>query len=147
MTRVRCALVLTTILLVGLSALHAATTGSISGVLKDQTNLVIVGATVTATNVDQGTQEKVTTDEHGDYTFSTLPVGRYTLTFESPGFQSVKRTDVMVDTDSALKQDAILQLAEQAQEVTVAENAEQLSVRIVSEHAVASGICNNDFIG
>src|SRR5690348_9303952 len=69
--------------LAGFIALHsflwAATTGSISGTVKDPSGAVIPGARVIVTNTAMGIQNKATTDDRGDYTFPSLPVGHYEL--------------------------------------------------------------------
>ena len=68
-----------------------AVDGSITGTVKDQTDRVIVGATVVATNTAQGIQTKTVTDEHGLYAFPSLAVGTYELEFQSSGFRPFKR--------------------------------------------------------
>ncbi|HEY7389545.1 MAG TPA: carboxypeptidase regulatory-like domain-containing protein, partial [Bryobacteraceae bacterium] len=104
----------------------SAVTGSITGTLKDPSGSVIVGATVTAKNEAQGVQTKAMTDSSGVYTFPSLPVGRYDLHFEANGFKPQDQTGIAVDIDSALTQDATLELAQQAQELTVNENVVQV---------------------
>ena len=101
----------------------AAVTGSIKGTLKDPSGAVITQATVTVTNQAQGIRTKTTTNENGVYTFPSLTVGRYDLHFEAPGFQPQDKTGVRIDIDSALTEDATLELAQRAEEVTVAESA------------------------
>ena len=58
------------------------------------------------------------------YAFPSLPVGTYELEFQAPGFRPLKRTGIVINADSALKEDAKLELAQQTQEVTVSENAD-----------------------
>jgi len=61
---------------------------SISGVVWDQTQALIPGATVTVTNVDTG--EKVTTlgNDAARYGFSNLTPGKYTITAAVPAFKT-----------------------------------------------------------
>ena len=103
-----------------------AVTGSITGTLKDPDGLVIPGATVTVTNTAQGVQTKTMTDGNGVYTFPALPVGRYDLHFEASGFKPQDKTGLAIDIDSALTEDATLELAQKAEEVTVSENVVQV---------------------
>src|SRR5205807_5186409 len=70
--------------------LWAGTTGSNSGIVKDPTGAVVPGANVVAVNTAQGVQTKSLTDGNGQYTFPSLPVGRYDLQVESQGFRSEK---------------------------------------------------------
>src|SRR5262250_3895171 len=77
--------------------------GSISGTIKDPTGGVIPGVMLTATNPALGTNFKATTDARGHYSLPSLPVGRYDLTIECIGFQTQKKTGLVVDSDSALE--------------------------------------------
>lgn len=100
----------------------AATTGSISGSITDQSSSVIAGARVTVTNIAQGIQNKTTTDTKGVYNFPSLPVGRYNLQIEAAGFKPQHRTNLAIDLDSVLKIDIVLDVAGKFDEVTVVEN-------------------------
>jgi hypothetical protein len=102
--------------------LRSAVTGSISGTVKDVTGAVIPGATLTVTNAGQGIQNKATTDAKGFYSFPSLPVGRYELEFDASGFRPQKRTGLMIDTDSAITVDAMLELAAKVEDITVEAN-------------------------
>jgi hypothetical protein len=113
-------------LLASPEASKGAVTGSITGTLKDPDGLVIVGGSVTVTNEAQGVKTKTMTDGNGVYTFPSLPVGRYDLHFEAPGFKPQNKTGLAIDIDSALTEDATLELAQRAEEVTVAENVVQV---------------------
>src|ERR1700730_9256410 len=108
------------------SSAWGAVTGSIKGTLKDPDGLVIVGAMVTVTNEAQGIQNKTMTDGNGVYTFPSLPVGRYDLHFEAQGFKPQNKTGLAIDIDSALIEDASLELAQKVEEITVAENVVQV---------------------
>ena len=115
-------------------SIWAAVGGSISGTVKDQTDAVIPGATVTATNVALRTELKTTTDGRGSYSFPNLAVGRYDLAIEAPGFKSQKKTNLVVDIDSAVEVTVSLAVAEVTQEFSVSASAEadQVQVETVS---------------
>src|SRR6516162_3128162 len=100
----------------------SAINGTIKGTLRDPSGAVIVGAGVIVTNQAQGIQTKTKTDENGVYTFPSLPVGRYELHFEAQGFKLRDKTGLKIDIDSALTEDATLELAQRAEKVTVVEN-------------------------
>jgi len=104
----------------------AATTGSISGILKDPSGAVVQGAMLIATNTAQGIQSKTTTNYKGFYIFPSLPVGRYDLQAQVEGFRSAKRTGLVIDADSALKIDMTVEMIEKIEEVTVIENGVQV---------------------
>jgi hypothetical protein len=72
----------------------ASTTGVIQGRVSDTSGGVLPGVTVTATSPAlMGTQVQVTS-ESGQYRFPAVPPGTYTLTFELPGFTTLKREGI-----------------------------------------------------
>lgn len=106
--------------------LCGATTGSISGTVKDPSGAVIPGATVTAANTATNVQSKTVTDDKGFYAFPALQPGRYNLKVEQTDFGSQSRNNLQVDANSALVEDLTLQMAEKVEEVTVLENTTQV---------------------
>jgi hypothetical protein len=103
-------------------AASAQAGGSISGTIKDATGGVIPGATVTLMNTALGTPFTVTSDGQGGYAFPNVPVGRYDLLINLDGFKPLKRTGLAIDINSRLQVDAVLELGEQSETVTVSAN-------------------------
>ena len=70
--------------------------GGIQGTVTDQTDAALPGVIVTATSVDTGLSRSVETDPSGNYFFSELPLGEYTVSTSLPGFapQTVKSVEV-----------------------------------------------------
>jgi hypothetical protein len=97
--------------------------GSLSGTVKDSTGGVIPGATVSLMNTAIGAQLNSVTDAQGHYSFPNVSVGRYDLTVTLEGFKPVKRAGLAVDADSRLQIDAMLEIGELTDTVTVVENA------------------------
>ncbi|MGO9403868.1 MAG: carboxypeptidase regulatory-like domain-containing protein [Terriglobales bacterium] len=109
-----------TLMLVGSPvALWAAANGNISGTLKDPSGAVVPGATITLVNTALKSEYKTISNGQGFYSFPTLPVGHYDLTIAATGFRPQTKTDLTVDTDAALRVDAVLALGEQSETVTV----------------------------
>src|SRR5216117_4608173 len=74
----------------------ASTTGSINGKVTDSSGGVLPGVTVTASSPSlMGVQTSVT-DAGGNYRFPALPPGTYTVTFELPGFNTLKRENIQI---------------------------------------------------
>src|SRR5436190_4009793 len=119
-------------LAVSLPLAQGAVTGRITGSVKDPSGGGIPGAMITATNTEQNTQIKTTTDAKGDYSFPSLPVGSYELQCESRGFRTEKRIGLVIDANAAIQMDLTLELAQRTEEVTVSETAEQIHVETVS---------------
>ena len=91
----------------------------LSGVLKDPAGGAIPAAKLTLVNAGLKTEFKSTADTQGFYSFPSIPVGRYDMTIEAPGFQPQKKTGIAIDTDSAVKLDVVLEVAHGSEEVTV----------------------------
>jgi hypothetical protein len=113
-------------LLLGLPGLTlAAVGGRISGTVKDLSGALVPMASVTATNTDTGFRRMVTTNGMGAYSFPSLPVGHYDVEITAVGFKSYRRASITVDVNAALVVDAVLELGERSETVTVNESAVQ----------------------
>jgi hypothetical protein len=99
--------------------LHAATGGSISGTLLDPSGAAISGATLKLVNMGLQTNYQAISDKQGFYSFPNLPVGHYELTISADGFTTQRKTNLTVDTDSALRVDATLAVGGRSDSVTV----------------------------
>jgi hypothetical protein len=74
----------------------SSTTGAIDGKVVDTSDGVLPGVTVSiASEAMMGTRDTVTS-ETGTFRFVSITPGVYEVTFELPGFATVKRTDVRV---------------------------------------------------
>jgi hypothetical protein len=105
------------------AAAWASVAGSVAGTVRDSSGRVLPHAGVTLQEVDTGLSWHVQTDSRGFYTLPVLPVGRYDLRAEAPGFEAYLRNDIVLDTNAALTIDVILQPGTVRQTVTVADNA------------------------
>jgi len=121
------------------SALLAGGGGRISGTIQDATGAVIAGSHVTVTDRDTGTVRSTTTDAHGSYVFTDLPVGHFDLTVESTGFKSYRRTGIVLDVNGSILVDAKLQVGTETQEVKVEEGNVQVETSDTQIGEVISG--------
>jgi hypothetical protein len=83
--------------------------GTISGTVTDPTGAVVPKASVLVHNDDTGTQRTLTTSSAGIFSAPSIPVGRYTISTEVPGFAPYKRVDVALTVGQSL--DLTLKLA------------------------------------
>jgi hypothetical protein len=114
-------------------ATFAGVGGRISGTVKDASGSVVPKATVSITNFDTGVRQSLTTDEKGVFAFLDVQVGRYDLEVISSGFKPYRREGIVVDADSALLVDAILEVGGKNETVTVdatAANVETSSTQL-----------------
>ena len=74
------------------------TNGEVIGKVTDQTNAGVPGVTVSLESPAIQQPMVTVTQASGAYRFVQVPIGTYTVTFSIPGFKTVKRTGVVVET-------------------------------------------------
>ena len=94
------------------SLLQAATGGSISGTVTDQSGAVVIGAALKLVNTAQTDHlQAQSPTSRGFYTFPNLPVGHYELDITAAGFNTAaKDRPCTVDADSALRINVSLEI-------------------------------------
>ncbi|MFZ1008458.1 MAG: carboxypeptidase regulatory-like domain-containing protein [Candidatus Sulfotelmatobacter sp.] len=89
-------LVLTVAFLLPAKALaQGETTSAIVGQVRDTTNAVVSGATVTIANPETGLRRSAKTDEAGRFNFPQLKPGTYTVKAEAQGFEPQQNHNVI----------------------------------------------------
>src|SRR5271156_531093 len=101
------------------AAFAQLTTADILGTVTDATGAVVPNATVVLTNV--GTNEKRTTvsNSSGDYNFTLLSVGHYSVSVKAAGFQASITNDLSVEAGDRARNDVRLQLGSESTVVEV----------------------------
>ncbi len=84
------------------------TTGGIVGVVKDADGAAVPGATAKAVNTATNAEFTTVSGDTGQYVLRGLPVGPYTLTVELSGFQTFKRTDIVIRVNEEVRIDPAL---------------------------------------
>ena len=111
---------LSLVLLVATSAdAQLATQTALVGTVTDSSGGVIPGAAVVAVNVGTKDKYEATTNEQGHYNIQFVRIGRYEITVTLAGFQTFKATGVEVGTNQMVRRDAVLQVGDMAETVTV----------------------------
>jgi len=72
----------------------AQVAGAISGTVEDASGAAMSGVTVTVKSLEIGTERIVTTDEAGNYTVLSLPVGLQEVKAKKKGFKTAVRTGI-----------------------------------------------------
>ncbi len=138
------ACVLLAVLFTTLLSLAQVNTGVISGTVRDKAGAVVVGATVTAKNVDTSFERTVQTNSQGSYIMPAMPLGTYEVTVTNQDFATYKqRTQVTVGGQTTV--DATLGVATASTTVEVTTQAAGVEVntqtqeqsQIVSEQQIA----------
>src|SRR5258708_6383449 len=116
-------------LLAGLAILVAANVsawsqsiyGSIRGLITDASAAVVAGAKVSLTNEGTSDQRSVTSNNLGEYVFSQVIPGTYTIAVEASGFKKVERKGVVLETQGNVTVDLSLQVGNVTESVVVVE--------------------------
>jgi len=110
------------ILSFGAAALAQQSAATLRGQVTDELGGLIVGATVTVADV-QGLQKTVTTNDQGNYVFSALAPGRYTVRATAPGFAPYENTAVDIAAGARDPLNIALHVTVEQVEVTVTAEA------------------------
>jgi hypothetical protein len=102
-----------------LSTLVAQTsgTGAMAGMVSDQSGLAIVGATVTATNMETGITRTAITDSSGYCMLTMLPPGKYRVRFSAAGFKTTEILSVTVDINNTPNVKVQMEVGAQGDEI------------------------------
>ena len=120
-----CALVL--IVLATTSAVSAQSIyGTITGTVTDPSGASVANANVVLKNTASGDIRRNVTNSDGYYSFSSVPVGSYTLTVEASGFQKAVTSGIEVSGAASLSFPMKLAIGSTATEVTVQGLADQI---------------------
>jgi Carboxypeptidase regulatory-like domain len=109
-------------------AAWAGVGGSVSGRVSDASGAVIPKTSVTVTNTNTGIHMAVITDDKGSYSFPSLPIGHYDLEFIAAGFKPYRRTGIVLEVNSSVIVDAVLEIGEKTDTVTVTESQVQVDI-------------------
>lgn len=84
------------------------TSGTILGIVTDNSGAVIPDANVTVTNVDTQVKNSALSDGLGSYQFVNLPPGNYTVDVQKTGFVHLKRGPVALEVQGSVKAQCIV---------------------------------------
>src|SRR5580658_2795753 len=135
----RAAVAVLTFVLFAFAQASASITGSISGVVRDKSGAVVVGATVVATDTLTGVQTTQQTDAKGFYNLPTLAVGTYNLEIKQVGFKTYRQTGLVVDANSALRADASLEVGSISEKMEVSADSVAVETQATQMGEVIEG--------
>lgn len=107
------------VLLAGAMFGQQLATATLHGNVLDPQGAVLPGAQVTLTNLDRNQDRVTRTDEQGYFSFPLLPVGRYRLRVQAPGFKTYEEGGIVLQVNEVRRMDVQLQLGEVTTEVVV----------------------------
>ena len=125
-----CAAVLFLLLAIVPAAYSQMMSGQITGHLADSGGAVIVGATVQLTNELTQQVRQFVTDSSGNFTFTNVPPGNYTLRVAHPGFKTYEQQAINV---GAVEKVALPEIALQVGDVSTSVEVQASAVRVATD--------------
>jgi hypothetical protein len=119
------------------SIAQTGSTGALTGTVTDPSGGVVVGASITVTNVATGQVRTATTDNSGTYKLGLLNPGNYSVKFAANGFKTATVPSVTVNITETPVLDQKLEVGGQAVQVTVESTVEQA---IQTQNATNGGL-------
>ena len=101
------------------TAFAQLTTADILGTVSDATGAVIPNAGITLVNLGTNETRNTQSNATGDYNFTLLPVGHYSITVKANGFQASVTKDLAVEAGDRARSDAHLQAGSESTMVEV----------------------------
>jgi hypothetical protein len=117
---------LTAFLLLALTATAQTFQGSLRGRIVDPSGRAATGVEVSIVEQGTGSNRKTATNDQGEYLFTAVIPGRYTLIAEIPGFKRLELRGVTIGTQSAVTTDLKLELGAVSEQVNVTEQTPEL---------------------
>ena len=113
-------IIIVALLLISIIRVHAqADRATLTGVVLDPSQEAVPGARATLTAIATGVVHVETTNSSGAYTFSSLPLGRYTLSVDASGFEMEKVDAFTLEVGNTRTLNIALRMGTTHQEVLV----------------------------
>jgi hypothetical protein len=127
-------------LIIALSAgtIWAQVTASITGTVRDSTGAVMAGAAVTVKHTESGLVRTAETDQNGDYTVPSLPVGQYEVSAEKTGFKQAVRQGINLVVAQQAVVNLTLEVGNVVEKVTVTAEASLVNTTLSSTSGLVS---------
>jgi len=117
------------LILLAIPAIAQMPTATILGVAKDASGGVLPNVTVTITNIDTGAVRTVKTSDDGEFRAPELPVGRYEVKAEHPGFKTVTRKGITLEVTQQAVINLDFEVGSADQQVVVTEEAPMINTQ------------------
>src|SRR5262252_8438849 len=121
------------------TALAQTGAASLTGIVSDQSGAKVPGAPVTATNQATNVAYIAVSNEAGNYSITSVPVGKYVLKAELSGFKTATTNPITVEAKAIVRMDFTLQLGAIEETILVAGQAPLLQTETVTVGQVISG--------
>ena len=103
-------------------------TGTFVGSISDNSRALIPGAAIEFRDVQRGTVKKTVSGPDGTYTMPYMQPGEYRVQISAPGFKTFDRSGIELTLGAAVRVDAVLEVGNMAESVTVTQSAPLLQM-------------------
>jgi Carboxypeptidase regulatory-like domain/TonB dependent receptor len=103
-------------------------TATVSGLVTDNKDAVLVGAQVRAANVETGTSSAALTNQDGVYVLRDLRPGPYRLIVDNEGFQQIVLVGLVLSAQDAVGRNFTMQVGSIIQSVTLTASGEKINI-------------------
>ncbi|HZT36782.1 MAG TPA: carboxypeptidase regulatory-like domain-containing protein [Bryobacteraceae bacterium] len=116
----------------------------ITGRVTDPSGAAIVGANVTAKDLDRGTEWPTKTNEDGIYAFPRIPIGNYELRVEASGFKTYVQPRITLEVNQRARIDAQMQVGAVSESISVTSEAPMLQTEttqvgsVITPHTIVN---------
>jgi Carboxypeptidase regulatory-like domain/TonB dependent receptor-like, beta-barrel len=132
-------LVVSSLLLLVLSAAAQVQNGQFNGIVTDPSGAAVAGAKVTVTNRATNLSATARTNTSGFYTVGELPPGSYDLSVEASGFRSFTNKGVGINAGTITRVDAKMQIGQAKEIVEVSGEATAVDTESSQLAQIVSG--------
>jgi hypothetical protein len=114
---------------------------TILGTVTDPAGAVILGATITVVNTDQGIVARhLPTSRSGEYVVPLLAIGHYAVAAQAPGFKTSRETAIELNVNDRRAVNFVLQIHALSDEITVQAEPLQVDLQSAAAAGLISGI-------
>jgi hypothetical protein len=122
-----------------LPPLAFAQEATIVGTVTDPSGRIVPGAYITVTNAQTGAVRTLLTNDAGQYVAPDLPIGKYDLRLESPGFQVEESKGIVLNVNDRVRVDVQLKIGRKSEVVVVESNGIALQGDSGEQSSLVSG--------
>ena len=110
--------------------------GQITGLVTDVSGGAVAGTNVEAINEATAVVRSTTTNSQGNYTITSLIPATYKIVVSKPGFKSTSQTGVRLDVSDVVRIDAVLEVGQVSEQITVSGSGALLQTETASVSSV-----------
>lgn len=114
--------------------------GSITGSVRDPSNLAVPGANIVLTEVAMSAERRAITNDQGDFVLNALSPGTYLLTVQFQGFKSLRREGIQLTASERLSLgNLVLEVGAPEQNINVSSEGTAVQTASSDHSAVITG--------